>query len=393
MCELIFDVIFCRHHIMSRSEDLPDDIICDILLRLPVKSIITCKCICKKWKNLVSDSYFVDLHMSRSPECLLIYQCNFISEDSHPGILTLVEIEDELDHTRLLRDPFIGINMADLFPGSLIFLVGSVNGLVCLWEFLWGERDKTHICNPVTREYITLPKHQFISKNYWHPRYGFRISVHGEYKVIRILGYRDTKIEVHTLGTDQWRSIEVPKYFKTMQLYHGIFFKGHVCWIVFDQLLSFDLDNETFQLSPFPPLPDHKILRGLEYLGVLKGCLGLFCKTDYELSIWVMKEHDIEKYWPIENFHNPCTLELDNLFPICLVDGLNGRSILMFNFHTEYDRYQEHDDNQRQLMAHCLETGTCEGTTISNKIFQVKTYRPSLFKLQNFQASAKVHFF
>ncbi|GKC80575.1 F-box protein-like protein, partial [Tanacetum coccineum] len=214
----------------------------------------------KKWQNVVSESYFVDLHMSRSPECLLIYHGKRICEDSHPGILTLVEIEDELDHTRLLHDPFMDINMAHLFPGSSISLVGSVNGLI-------------------------------IQQG--------GISVRGEYKVLRILGYGHNEIEVHTLGTDQWRSLEVPKYLKRMQYHHGIFFKGHIYWIVHDQLFSFDLDNETFQLSPFPPLPD---------------CLG-------------DEEHGVEKYWQIENFNNLCTLQLNNLFPICLVDGLNSRSI------------------------------------------------------------------
>ncbi|GKA03031.1 F-box associated domain containing protein [Tanacetum coccineum] len=380
---------------MGRLEDLPDEIMCDILSRLPVKSIITCKCICKKWENMVSGSYFVDLHMLRSPECLLIYQSKCVDEDSHSGILKLLEIEDQPDHNHLLREPFMGIDMADLFPGSLISLVGSVNGLVCLWESLWVSLwnehnktpicDNTYICNPITREYMILPKQQFDATDYWDARYGFGVSVKGEYKVIRILG-DSFKIEVYTLGTDQWRSLEVPKYLKRMQLFHGIFFQGHVYWIVDDQLFSFDLDNETFKLFPFPPPPDGEILYGLRYIGILKGCLSLLCNSSHEITVWVMKEHGIEKFWKIKN----CTLELNNLFelfPICLVDGLNGRSILMFKL------LKEDDECESQLMAHCLETSTSEDTTISDKRFTVKTYRPSLMKLQNFQSSAEVHVF
>ncbi|PWA81463.1 F-box associated domain, type 1 [Artemisia annua] len=313
----------------------------------------------------------------------------FVDEGPHPGILKLLEIEDQHDHNHLLRNPFMGIDMADLFPGSLISLVGSVNGLVCLWEYLWDEHSKTHIrdntyiCNPITREYMILPKQQYGVINYLDARYGFGVSVKGEYKVIRILG-ESYKIEVHTLGTDQWRSLDVSKYLKNMELYHGTFFEDLVYWIVNDRLFSFDLDRETFKLFPFPSLPNDETLIVLQYLGVLNGCLSVLYRTPFELCIWVMKDHGTARQ--IGKFDNPWTLTSKECFPVCLVDGLNGRSILMFNF-------IEKSDQERNLMAHCIETNTNEDTAISDKIFKVKTYRPSLLKLQNFQASAKVHVF
>ncbi|KAI8558115.1 hypothetical protein RHMOL_Rhmol04G0064000 [Rhododendron molle] len=48
--------------------DLPDDIICNILARIPVpniKSIIRCKRACKKWHNLILQHYFSKLHVLR----------------------------------------------------------------------------------------------------------------------------------------------------------------------------------------------------------------------------------------------------------------------------------------------------------------------------------------
>ncbi|KAJ0600914.1 putative F-box domain-containing protein [Helianthus annuus] len=44
----------------------------DVLSRLPVKAIIRFKCVCRKWRDLVSDPYFVRLHLSRSREALMI---------------------------------------------------------------------------------------------------------------------------------------------------------------------------------------------------------------------------------------------------------------------------------------------------------------------------------
>ncbi|GJU55151.1 F-box associated domain containing protein [Tanacetum coccineum] len=79
-------------------EDIPENIIADILSRLPVKKVINCKSVCKNWHKLVSDSYFVDLHLSRSPASVMIHHDIGVSsdvdfdselEDPHSIILTL----------------------------------------------------------------------------------------------------------------------------------------------------------------------------------------------------------------------------------------------------------------------------------------------------------------
>ncbi|GJY79157.1 F-box associated domain containing protein [Tanacetum coccineum] len=93
-------------------EDLPLNAMVDILSRLPVKTIIHCKCVCKKWHFLVSESYFVKLHLSRSPVGLIIH--HFTMQEMHNnglGTLKLVEIEDEVDHHRLYHDPIMNFDL------------------------------------------------------------------------------------------------------------------------------------------------------------------------------------------------------------------------------------------------------------------------------------------
>ncbi|XP_023741658.1 F-box protein At3g07870-like, partial [Lactuca sativa] len=46
----------------------------NILSRLPVKTIIHCKCVCKKWLNIVLDTYFAHLQPSRSRAGFMIYR-------------------------------------------------------------------------------------------------------------------------------------------------------------------------------------------------------------------------------------------------------------------------------------------------------------------------------
>ena len=58
-------------------EALDDYFLLDMLSRLDVKTIIYCKCVCKRWRDLVLDPHFVsNLHLPRSlssPPSLIIH--------------------------------------------------------------------------------------------------------------------------------------------------------------------------------------------------------------------------------------------------------------------------------------------------------------------------------
>ncbi|XP_042754496.1 putative F-box protein At3g10240 isoform X2 [Lactuca sativa] len=114
--------------------DLPVEVMVDILSRLPVKTIIHSKCVCKKWLDIISDSYFANLHLSRSPTNLVIHHNLGFDTNGYkkPGTLTWVDLEDELDH----HDPrmTLDLNLSPIFQNSQILPAGSVNGLICLWQ-------------------------------------------------------------------------------------------------------------------------------------------------------------------------------------------------------------------------------------------------------------------
>ncbi|KAJ9552153.1 hypothetical protein OSB04_016198 [Centaurea solstitialis] len=290
-------------------EDLPTELTIDILSRLPVKTIIHCKLVCKKWLNLVSDPSFVNLHLSISPKGLIIHRTkpsiNMIGKtcvSDDPGILKWVEIEDKVDCHHLHYDRLLSLdlNLAPSLQYTAMRHVGSVNGLICLWQY-FTMHDNTYICNPVTREYMLLPRQRFRIEFYAAIVYGFGVSsLTGEYKVVRTFqeqhGLGVVQAEVYTLGTGRWRTLGPVGYWRNEILqFYGPFLNNHCHWIVNDnQICTFDLDKETFQFFPSPPSVE--VNHG-QSLGILKGCL---CKldTDYsELTIWVMKEYRIKNSW------------------------------------------------------------------------------------------------
>ncbi|KAK2975640.1 hypothetical protein RJ640_021085 [Escallonia rubra] len=267
-----------------------------------IKEILR-RCVCKTWRNLLSEPYFASLHLSRSPTILVI-----LSSQSGLRPIKLVEFFDEPDHHALHCDPVMSFTLKHAFQD----LVGSINGLLCLADL---QRDETIcICSPVVRQYVTLPKSKF---NRGYPdivvnTFGYS-SVTGQYKVLRIFQERKdqdprwspsckSEGEVYTFGTGMWRSIgHVPFVFHARTF--RVFLNGNLHWDVNDTdgsvlICCFDIEKEKFQEVSPPKRNDQS--NELVSLGVLGGCLSMStCQNDIESDfvIWVMQDYGVKESW------------------------------------------------------------------------------------------------
>lgn len=52
--------------------DLPKSILYIVLLKLPTRSILICKCLCKTWQDLISDHEFAKLHFAQEESYPLV---------------------------------------------------------------------------------------------------------------------------------------------------------------------------------------------------------------------------------------------------------------------------------------------------------------------------------
>ncbi|PWA84094.1 F-box associated domain, type 1 [Artemisia annua] len=373
------------------AKDLPGNVMVDILSRLPHTTIPHCKFVCKNWRNLINEPYFANIHLSRSPAGLMIFQ--------QSSILKWVEIKEELDHRQLHHDPVnaLDLKFVPFFKNSYISLVGSVNGLLCLWDRDFNiECDNTYICNPITRECITLPRQQYYGKGPARIAYGFGVGLKTKkYKVVRI-SQRNTppdpplpsrprliEAEVYTLGTGQWRSLGHVPYW--LNDWDEPFLNGCVHWMLYDEnfpekLCSFDIDNETFQLFPSPPFDAFDDTRiPWESLALLKGCLCQSHTFVTGFTIWVMKEYGIKKSWHKEVvIKQSISRDLD-WRPLYLIGGLEDGTILMVYYLDE-------------VLAYSPKTKTCEKIDFFNQFdppFTRMVYQLSSLKM-NFE-SERVH--
>ncbi|KAF5814518.1 putative F-box domain, kelch-type beta propeller, F-box associated interaction [Helianthus annuus] len=338
---------------------LPESVMLDVLSRLPVKAIVRFKCVCRKWRDLVSDPYFVRLHLSRSHEALMIYKCCIGTQ----GSLEWVEMMEHEDKYHLHP-----VKSLICVRGPPFSFAGSVNGLICCYR----PYDSVYILNPVLKEYMILPKLQLENEMC---SYGFGVSTVGEYKVIlcnptvsfvqnKVYGTDHTL--VHTIGTNQWRVLgQTPNHTNSIQIGPGVFLNSHVYWLGYGQVYDFDLNTETFELFPSPSGRYRK-----SKLGVLKGKLSLILLGSLGLEVWVMNG----KSWYKERTIQQNIRTILRSYPVCLIDGLKDTGILIV-----------HDEATKKLLAYCLNTNATLHLNCRADFFTIMTYRPSFVKLHSFQ--------
>ncbi|CAI9772374.1 unnamed protein product [Fraxinus pennsylvanica] len=258
---------------------LPCHIMVEIFLKLPVKSLVQCRCACKVWWSLFSDPHFTKLHFSRVPTCFFLHSNRSYKRNSQN--LLLVELELPCD------DAILRIGNSPDFPNFGIELVGSCNGLMCMYDR--QNNGPIYVSNPLIGEYLSVPNS--LNDQTFPLVCGLGFSQKdNQYKLIQIvpkLSFDDDKMEAKLwiLGSDTQRSIgDVPFLFSPPSF--GTFLHGNLHWVVDysrSSKLICCLDLETEQFQALPPPPTYKPSTNRLFCGnpgVLEDCLYLTCCLD-----------------------------------------------------------------------------------------------------------------
>ncbi|XP_028798182.1 putative F-box/LRR-repeat/kelch-repeat protein At1g11620 [Neltuma alba] len=231
---------------------LPDEIMINILKRLPVKSLIRFQCVCKHWENLVKTPSFIADHLGHSTHrnpSLLVQWGGYRDFDFQWGHcrnfdFQLSVLGCDMRELEVQKAPLI-----DSFQS--VYVVGSSNGLLCL---LAGDDSSS----------------------------GFVLDKKSE-RIIRV--------EVFSLSTKSWKEVEFGNL-KGIIIGkpEAVSANGAVFWFGFKEhgsldnclIVSFDMANEVFTLIPMPPVSFFMKKK----LTVYENNLAILCEKWNEVTIW-----------------------------------------------------------------------------------------------------------
>lgn len=299
---------------------LPNEIIMEILCKLPVKSLVRFRCVCKFWQSLTtSDRSFIQSHYQQSlsnnsnssRNVLLHADRNFTmaSKCNEPNYQELTQRLRDSGHCILSNQPF--------FLGTNLNFSGSTNGVLCVSTFCNDEthfhHTNIHLWNPALHQCWTLPP-----SNYQSNRYLFRCLVVGffldvltdDYRVVKVFyETASLKVEMYSLRNNSWKPIDFNDLrisrdgyimIKDMAIAH----RGCLHWTswhdsltarILLNILDVSLRNFKDIFLPFDVSVQFAITN---QLCMYKGCLTLigFPSAD-ECEIWMMKEYGVDNSW------------------------------------------------------------------------------------------------
>ena len=323
----------------SKSPDL-DGLTVEILSRLPAKSLIRFRCVCKAWRALISDPYFIRKHLSRintkiSTSYSLLLREQVFQSIEYEAILKCLSHDDPLP-SRRLDFPVLDL----LLEIPHVVIAGSCNGLVCLVLDVNAKGFHTiMVWNPCTGEFQVLPPLEFRDNYFWGFGYDSTID---DYKVV--LGSCEAGHEVifvYELKSGSWRKLE------KLNRYFGVHWVGCLVnqalhWILKEmkdgrlfalKLVSFDLAEEKFHEVPSPFLltPEH-MLKFTVKVGVLRNCLTLSfqancCQPVCNLKMWVLKDYGGKESWT--EVVNIPVLDSKYIYKTCISE--NGEVLMRFD--------------------------------------------------------------
>jgi F-box interacting protein len=320
----------------------PMEIISEILLRLPVKSLVRFTCVCKSWFSIISSCSFAFAHLSPTnrshnnhiDDRLLLLTISCKTNDRHRYVTTVITAwfgKQVIEEQELSTKSFNEHEELKLSYRSLkhFDLVGCSNGLVLIKHYV----DTLLLWNPLLRKFVTLPKPDNIG-------YEEELQVHSigwgfgfdsrtnDYKAVKIVclenngGVKlDSLVQVFSLATRCWKSfrVGVPACSLTLRGQPPVtngpidriisrrpqpFINGAIHWLASGIgsdvrrhfVLSFDISSEIFREIM---LPDKiAFLSSLSlFISVYEKSLTACVASPYLRSLWVMKEYGAIESW------------------------------------------------------------------------------------------------
>ncbi|KAK2358417.1 F-box/kelch-repeat protein [Trifolium repens] len=311
---------------------LPSELVTQFLLKLPVKSLIRFKCVCKSWFSLISHPNFANsqFHLSQST-----HNRRILCPSNLYYKFRSIDFESSINH----ESTSLNLNW---LPQSYFLreIKGSCRGFI----FLHGN-SKFYLWNPSTGFHRPIPFSSFYSNfqaDWCTTRhlYGFGydqsrddyLLVLFSYKTYGAIEYNNLSphLEFFSSRDNTWTEVEGPHFSYRISFRRhnvGTFFNGAIHWSAYRRDLMadgkviavFDLMGRKLLDMSLPHDLNHvhvnyDLLVSGEFLGLCVMQCDNHGYYNNKFVMWVMKDYKLHSSWTK-------ILDIDfptlNFFPIC----------------------------------------------------------------------------
>ncbi|PIN09710.1 hypothetical protein CDL12_17704 [Handroanthus impetiginosus] len=265
-------------------EDLIDDLLMQILLRLPVKSLMRCKLVSKRWKSLINSPQFCFLHHPDPHPVGLVYCFRWSSGYEYIN----------LDVKNPINPPFTKL----MFPGEPFpFLIQhSCNGLLlCCCSGNYEERlNSCYVYNPTTKCFNKLPTPGIVCEV---PKIVFGVNLafdHAKFPHYKVVCVRESEvspallqIEIYSAESGAWRVSGEPfGDWDWFTFEHGVYWNGSVHWISHrsHELLYFNVDKECFGKMILPAMVVCYFGESCDHMHIIESSITKIAFNVYEIK-------------------------------------------------------------------------------------------------------------
>ncbi|KAL3642449.1 hypothetical protein CASFOL_013264 [Castilleja foliolosa] len=269
---------------------LPEELMLCILTRLPVKTIIRFKSVCKPWYDLFSTSEFKKLHQaqfSSDPENQSYIVHSFDRHSSEPKnqfYIFNIESPTILDH------PFVHEQYIELYT------VGCCNGLVCI-----SSGQEIVLWNPAMKLSKTVPLKDCRPFKIVSLGFGYD-AIEDDFKVVMLVGnivYGEgmniTSVEIYSVNLGFWITVDVGFHFIWFPTKNDLIVNGNPCWVAWldddnQVLVCFDVLELVLKILP---LPDEEAGTEVDLDEETETKTEVDLDEDTETKIWTEKEGNL----------------------------------------------------------------------------------------------------
>jgi len=309
---------------MQTETYLPIELIIQILLRLPVKSLIRFKCVCKSWLSLISQPHFANSHFQLTAathtnrimlitpylESLSIDLESSLNDDSasySPDISFLIDDDDDYYSSS-------SSDMDDLSPPKSFCKLdfkGSCRGFILLNCY-----SSLRIWNPSTGFHKRIPFTTIDSNPDANYFYGFGYDESTDDYLVLSMSYESSPssdgmlshLGIFSLRANVWSAVEggnlLPYSQNSLLNLIESLSNGAIHWLAFRNDISMPvivafhlIERKLLELR----LPND-IINGPSRaydLWVYRGCLALWdiLSDRVTFEIWVMEKYNVQSSW------------------------------------------------------------------------------------------------